>query len=119
VLRSSTTAAAYRSASYSNSITRATSAAAALQGNYTIQGTGLSLFALGRASFIAGRSSESENFLQQISNPKGAIAVLPASETINPQAARSSNQIIPVLELELGAEYAIDLARSLPAYRAT
>jgi Legionella pneumophila major outer membrane protein precursor len=82
---------------------------AALQGSYRFGNTGFSIFANGRTSVIAGQSTENESYLQTLVNPAGLILGVPALQTINPHASRSSDNVIPILEIELGVEYAVNL----------
>lgn len=90
----------------------------AFQGTYQIANSGFSLYAMGRASFIAGQTRENESYLQTLNNPSGIILGVGPTQTINPQASRVSDHVLPVLELELGVQYAIELGRTKLFFRA-
>jgi hypothetical protein len=82
---------------------------AAFQGIYQIGTSNFYLFANGRASIIAGQSQENESFYL---NSSYSIFGFPQSQQINPTANRSSLTTIPIVELELGAEYGVNVGRS-------
>ena len=108
-----TTAREYQQFNYSRNFS-GVGLTAALQGTYQIGSTNLFLFANGRASLICGQAQENESYLL---NANYSIFGLPQSQHINPTANRDSYCAIPIIELELGAEYGISLGRSRLFFR--
>jgi hypothetical protein len=79
----------------------------ALQASYQI--ARLSLFGNVRGSLLVGQTQSRLNFVQVITDPAGAFPGV--AQTSNPSARQSDDTVLPVLELELGLEYALTAGR--------
>ena len=79
----------------------------ALQANYQI--ARLSLFGSVRGSLLVGQTTSRLNFTQTVTDPAGAFFGIVQSN--NPSARRTDDTLLPVLELELGLEYALTAGR--------
>lgn len=86
----------------------------ALQGNYRLGAGGLSLFGLVRGALLVGHTDEDRTFNQIFSSSLGAVF----GTSINRTASSSHTTVLPVLELELGVEYARRMGRFNPFVRA-
>ena len=85
-----------------------------LQATWKIGQTNLAVFVNGRGSLLAGSSSQSTAYSQHVSDPNGLTngGFFPVNTTVTPSVSTSTNTILPVLEVEVGMEYGVQLGAS-------
>jgi hypothetical protein len=79
---------------------------AGLQSRCQVGDTGLALYGLGRGSLVVGDGRQDTLFAQGIRDP------LAANQNSFSTSQARFNQVIPILELELGLEYGVDMRGS-------
>jgi hypothetical protein len=81
------------------------------QTTYHVGNTGLGLFALGRGALLAGKTNGYTNFTQTINDPTGITGIpgTPNSSQVRSSTPTSTDSVLPVLEIEVGLEYALRL----------
>ena len=74
-----------------------------------------------RASLLVGRSNETTSYSQIVNDPRGLTngGAFPFNSTNSPTATNSSDNVMPVTEIELGLEYGRDCGRMYWFARAT
>lgn len=72
----------------------------ALDAGFTLGDTGISLFCIGRGSLLYGVGRENASLRTVTTNPLGQVT----TQTLDPSA--SQDRVLPVGEIEIGAEYA-------------
>lgn len=62
-----------------------------------------------RGSLLVGSGREDTSFFQKIVDPTGAAG---GNQTVNPTRTSTFDQVLPVLEIDLGVEYGLNLGKS-------
>lgn len=77
---------------------------------------GLSLFGMARGSLLVGVQRQDSRFNQNISDPSNLV--VPGGTSIATVQSSREHTVMPMLELEMGVEYALSLGRSRAFMRA-
>jgi hypothetical protein len=84
-------------------------------GRYELGHTGIAVFGTARGALLVGTTHQDTSFFQNIVDPTGVVG---GNQTLNPTRSGHLDQVVPVLELEVGLEYGLTLRNSRVFVRA-
>ena len=79
------------------------------EANWKICGSNFSLFALGRGSLLVGRTNQEFSYTQTVNDP---LKLVGGSFSNSPSTASSTDNVLPVAELEVGIDYGVNWGRA-------